>query len=163
MLENAELICRHSDRPVRYDLSFRAPRFSGLGDGPFSPAFRVCRLQSEGTTGSTCCHKRRFAGNKAASCDFTQLTIDTCTLASPDQGWLSTASTIVPSATIWSSPPTRDWLLRMFCVPTNPARPVSGSSAVQGLSRSWALAEPIDAIVGHAGHFRDSALRMALT
>src|ERR1035437_328953 len=46
--------------------------------------------------GSTLNQSLRALGNSAASCVFTQSAIDTWTLASPDHGWFSTASTIVP-------------------------------------------------------------------
>ena len=103
--------------------------------------------------GSTLNQRRRVLGSSAASWVLTQLAMETWTLASPDHGWLSTASTIVPSLTMWSRPPTRDWLLRMFWVPTRPARPATGIGGGAGRQVVVGLAEPIDAVVGHAGHF----------
>ena len=62
-------------------------------------ALPFTRLFFQPAGSGTSYQSRRFLGRRSASCDLTQLAIDTFTFASPDHGWLSTASTTVPSTT----------------------------------------------------------------
>ncbi len=101
---------------------------------------------------------RRFAGSSFPSCVLTQSTMDTWTFASPDQGWLSTASMMVPVLTTWSRPPDAR-LVVAHVLRADQAR--SSRHGVLGCTRRqvvMGLAEPVHAVVSHA---RDLGIRPA--